>query len=381
MSEQSLRPKVMMLGLRGIPQVQGGVEKHVEELSWLFVEKGWDVEVLGRKPYLPQSQSYRWQGVHVTPLWAPVSMKFEAIAHTALGILVAAFRRPDILHIHAIGPALMTPLARLFGLKVVVTHHGFDYNRDKWGGLARRILKWGEWAGMRFAGQRIAVSDHIAKAMYERYRVPVSYVPNGVSLQAEHGQSDVLAQFNIQKQRYIAMVARIVPEKNQHDLIEAFAKMRASGQFDDIKLVLVGSAEYSSAYGAKIKQLAETTPDVVLTGMQRGNDLTALFTNAALFVLPSSHEGMPIALMEAMGYGLPVLASNITANLEVGLPDSDYFPLGDQDALAQKLAEKLRHPYSPEQAQAQAADVAKHYGWSGIADQTLAVYQKLLEKR
>lgn len=374
----SKRPKVMMLGLRGVPQVQGGVEKHVEELARVFVEKGWDVEVLGRKPYLKQKQAYQWEGVQVTPLWAPVSTKFEAIAHTFLGVLVAAVRRPDILHIHAIGPALLTPLARLFGLKAVVTHHGFDYNRDKWGGLARKMLKTGEWAGMRFASQRIAVSRHIVETMAERYHVSAQFIPNGVTLRESAGTSDVLQQFGLGEKQYVVMVARIVPEKNQHDLIAAFAAMQAAGFHTDKKLVIVGAADHQSPYVDQVKTLAAKTPNVVLTGMQRGDDLAALYSNAALFVLPSSHEGMPIAMMEAMGYGLPVLASNITANLEVGLPEGDYFPLGNTQALAMQMAVKLDQPLSSKQAEAQSAEVAATYGWSGIADQTLAVYQRLI---
>ena len=371
------QPKVMMLGLRGVPQVQGGVEKHVEELSELFVQKGWDVEVLGRKPYLAQKTPYQWEGVQVTPLWAPLSTKFEAIAHTFLGVLVAAVRRPDILHIHAIGPALLTPLARLLGLKTVVTHHGFDYNRDKWGGLARKMLKTGEWAGMRFASQRIAVSRHIAEAMAERYKVSSQFIPNGVTLR-ESGASDVLQKFGLAEKHYVVMVARIVPEKNQHDLIAAFAAMQVAGYHTDKKLAIVGAADHQSPYVDEVKALAAKTPNVVLTGMQRGDDLTALYSKAALFVLPSSHEGMPIAMMEAMGYGLPVLASNITANLEVGLPEADYFPLGDTQALAKQMVEKLGRPFSAEQAAEQSAEIAKNYSWSGIADQTLAVYQRLL---
>lgn len=374
----SKRPKVMMLGLRGVPQVQGGVEKHVEELARVFVEKGWDVEVLGRKPYLKQKQAYQWEGVQVTPLWAPVSTKFEAIAHTFLGVLVAAVRRPDILHIHAIGPALLTPLARLFGLKAVVTHHGFDYNRDKWGGLARKMLKTGEWAGMRFASQRIAVSRHIVETMAERYHVSAQFIPNGVTLRESAGTSDVLQQFGLGEKQYVVMVARIVPEKNQHDLIAAFAAMQAAGYHTDKKLAIVGTADHQSPYVDQVKALAAQTPNVVLTGMQRGDDLAALYSNAALFVLPSSHEGMPIAMMEAMGYGLPVLASNITANLEVGLPEGDYFPLGNTKALAKQMAAKLDQPLSSKQAEAQSAEVAATYGWSGIADQTLAVYQRLI---
>lgn len=374
----SKRPKVMMLGLRGVPQVQGGVEKHVEELARVFVEKGWDVEVLGRKPYLTQKKPYQWEGVQVTPLWAPLSTKFEAIAHTFLGVLVAAVRRPDILHIHAIGPALLTPLARLLGLKTVVTHHGFDYNRDKWGGLARKMLKTGEWAGMRFASQRIAVSRHIAEAMAERYHVSAQFIPNGVTLRETGGASTVLQTFALEQKKYVVMVARIVPEKNQHDLIAAFASMQAAGYHTDKKLAIVGAADHQSPYVDQVKALAAKTPDVVLTGMQRGDDLTELYSNAALFVLPSSHEGMPIAMMEAMGYGLPVLASDITANLEVGLPEADYFPLGDTQALAKQMAEKLDQPFSAAQAAEQSAEIAKNYSWSGIADQTLAVYQRLL---
>ena len=374
----SKRQKVMMLGLRGVPQVQGGVEKHVEELARVFVEKGWDVEVLGRKPYLTQKQAYQWEGVQVTPLWAPVSTKFEAIAHTFLGVLVAAVRRPDILHIHAIGPALLTPLARLFGLKTVVTHHGFDYNRDKWGGLARKMLKTGEWAGMRFASQRIAVSRHIVETMAERYHVSAQFIPNGVTLRESAGTSDVLQQFGLGEKQYVVMVARIVPEKNQHDLIAAFAAMQAAGFHTDKKLVIVGAADHQSPYVDQVKTLAAKTPNVVLTGMQRGDDLAALYSNAALFVLPSSHEGMPIAMMEAMGYGLPVLASNITANLEVGLPEGGYFPLGNTQALAMQMAVKLDQPLSSKQAEEQSAEVAATYGWSGIADQTLAVYQRLI---
>ncbi|MBX8812094.1 glycosyltransferase family 4 protein [Pseudochrobactrum algeriensis] len=367
-----------MLGLRGVPQVQGGVEKHVEELARVFVEKGWDVEVLGRKPYLTQKKPYQWEGVQVTPLWAPLSTKFEAIAHTFLGVLVAAVRRPDILHIHAIGPALLTPLARLLGLKTVVTHHGFDYNRDKWGGLARKMLKTGEWAGMRFASQRIAVSRHIAEAMAERYQVSAQFIPNGVTLRETGGASAVLQTFALEQKKYVVMVARIVPEKNQHDLIAAFAAMQAAGFHTDKKLAIVGAADHQSPYVDQVKALAAKTPNIVLTGMQRGDDLTALYSNAALFILPSSHEGMPIAMMEAMGYGLPVLASDITANLEVGLPEADYFPLGDTQALAKQMAEKLDQPFSAAQAAEQSAEIAKNYSWSGIADQTLAVYQRLL---
>ncbi|PRD44303.1 glycosyl transferase [Phyllobacterium phragmitis] len=370
---QERRPKVMMLGLRGIPDVQGGVEKHVEELSRHFVEMGWDVEVLGRKPYLPNSAPYTWKGITVLPLRAPRSMKFEAIVHTALGVLVAAWRRPDILHIHAIGPALLTPLARLMGLKVVVTHHGFDYHRQKWDRFARTILKLGEGAGMRFANRRIAVSNDIARTMEKRYGVAMQFVPNGVTVRRGVSDTGVLETFGLEPRRYIILVARIVPEKRQHDLIAAFARLNDPS----LKLVLVGSAEYTDSYAGEVMELAGKTPGVVLAGMQTGDDLACLFENAGLFVLPSSHEGMPIALLEAMAYGLPVLASDITANLEIGLPAEDYFPLGNIDELTTALRRKLAEPFSEKEASARSSQVEKDYGWLNISDRTLQVYQEI----
>ncbi|UGX86202.1 glycosyltransferase family 4 protein [Phyllobacterium meliloti] len=371
------QPRVMMLGLRGIPDVQGGVEKHVEELSQQFVDKGWDVSVLGRRRYLLTPDPYVWKRVKVFPLWSPASMKFEAVAHTALGVLFAAYHRPDILHIHAVGPALLTPLARLMGLKVVVTHHGYDYDRQKWGGFAKRILKLGEQAGMRFANARIAVSNDIARTMETRYGVPVQAVPNGVTVRRSVTDTGILQKLGLTPRRYIIMVARIVPEKRQHDLITAFAKLADPS----VKLVLVGSAEFMAAYSQEVEKLAGNVPGVILAGMQTGDDLAILYENARLFVLPSSHEGMPIALLEAMGVGLPVLASDITANLEIGLPPEDYFPLGDVEQLADAMRSKLATPFNTDKAAEQGSVVEREYGWLSISDQTLGVYNAVLKRK
>lgn len=372
MGQGAKKRRVMMLGLRGVPNVQGGVERHVEELARLYVAKGFDVEVVGRSPYLDRKQPYLWEGVKVTPIWAPTSMKFEAIVHTFLGVLRAGFTRPDILHIHAIGPALATPLARLLGLRTVVTHHGFDYNRQKWGRLARTTLKLGEKWGMRFASARIAVSNDIAKTVGQRYNVPVTFIPNGVTLREPSRDPSWLEKHGLAPCRYIALVARIVPEKRQLDLIEAFARLSDPS----LKLALIGSAEYTADYAGEVRARAEAVPGVVLTGALQGEELSALFSQAGLFVLPSSHEGMPIALLEAMGYGLNVLASDITANLEVGLPDDDYFPLGDIDALKNALRRKIDNPLTAEQSQQLIDWIARDYSWDGIADRTLKVYEE-----
>ncbi len=367
------RPRVMMLGLRGIPDVQGGVEKHVEMLSVRLVAHGWSVDVVGRQRYLSKSSSYSWGGIRVFPLWAPRLMALEAIAHTFVGVCFAALRRPDILHIHAIGPALLVPLARLLRMRVVVTHHGYDYDRQKWGTFAKRMLKLGERMGMRLAHGRIAISKEIVETMGERYKVPVAFVPNGVAISPERGGTGILDEFGLKRRRYILLAARLVPEKRQTDLIQAFASLGDAG----VKLVLAGSAEFETPYANEVRAMARDVPGVVLTGFQSGDRLAELFANSMLFVLPSSHEGMPIALLEAMAHGLPVLASDIVANRELGLSADDYFRLGDIDALAIAIARKIENPPSDDEVRSQMAHVESTHSWASVAQKTLAVYRAL----
>jgi glycosyltransferase involved in cell wall biosynthesis len=363
----------MMLGLRGIPDVQGGVEKHVEMLSARLVAHGWSVDVIGRRRYLSQSSSYSWGGIRVFPLWAPRLMALEAIVHTFVGVCFAALRRPDILHIHAVGPALLVPLARILRMRVVVTHHGYDYDRQKWSTFAKLMLKLGERLGMRLANGRIAISKEIVETMGERYKVPVAFVPNGVAVSQGQGGTGILDEFGLTRHRYILLAARLVPEKRQTDLIQAFARLGDTG----VKLVLAGSAEFETPYADEVRATAAGVPDVVLTGFQSGDRLAELFANAALFVLPSSHEGMPIALLEALAHGLPVLASDIVANRELGLSTDDYFPLGDIDALAIAIARKIENPPTDDQVRSQMAHVASTHSWASVAQKTLAVYRTL----
>lgn len=366
--------RVMFLGLRGFPQVQGGVETHAEHLCPLLVELGCQVEVIVRSPYMPPERGESWRGVRFVRACAPKSKGLEAIVHTFLGVLVAAWRRPDILHIQAIGPALMTPLARLLGLRVVVTHHGPDYDRQKWRGLARGILKLGERFGMRWSNGRIVISEVIRSLVRQKHGADSVLIPNGVVLPALPDDHQALDSFGLEAGRYIVLVSRLVPEKRHLDLIEAFRQAGLEGW----KLAIVGGSDHPDAYVNDLLETARRTPGVVCTGFQSGAQLAELFGRAGMFVLPSSHEGLPIALLEALAYGLPVIASDIPANLEVGLPASHYFPLGDVDALAQRLREVASQPLSAEDREAQRRWVGERYDWRRIAEQTLAVYRAVV---
>ncbi|MEO1281050.1 MAG: glycosyltransferase family 4 protein [Pseudomonadota bacterium] len=368
--------RITVLGLRGCPDVQGGVERHVEHLAPRLAAHGCDVEVIVRKPYVTPKQPSQWKGTRLQPIPCPTHKSTEAAVHTFLGVLHAGFRRrPDILHIHAVGPGLMVPLARLLGLRVVVTHHGYDYDRDKWGMVAKTMLKLGEWFGMRLSSKRIAVSRSIAGNMRARYFTDVAAIPNGVNPPPANPDTTALEAFGLNPGRYILAVGRLVPEKRHIDLIEAFAAADLQGW----KLAIVGAADHPDAYSRSVEDKAAKTDNVVMTGFQKGAQLDALYTHAGLFALVSTHEGLPIALLEALSYGLPCVASDIEANMEVGLADADYYPVTNINALTEQLKTKSGHGLTDDVKKRRTEHVAKHFSWDQIAHATIGVYRAALK--
>jgi glycosyltransferase involved in cell wall biosynthesis len=365
--------RVIFLGLRGFPGVQGGVETHAEHLCPLLADLGCEVTAIVRSPYMPPEKGASWHGVRFVRVWSPKSKGMEAIIHTFLGVLVAAWQRPDVLHIQAIGPALMTPLARLLGLKVVVTHHGPDYDRQKWGRFARLVLRLGERWGMRLANERIVISEVIREITQAKHGRTSVLIPNGVKLPELAVSDNIIRQFGLEPGKYVLLVSRLVPEKRHLDLVEAFRNANIPGW----KLVLVGAADHPDAYTQRVLETARGGQDIVCTGYQTGVALSELYSHSGLFVLPSSHEGLPIAMLEALSYGRPVVASDIPANLEVGLPAECYFKLGDVSELAQKLCEFSARSLTAKQVEQRRMWVVERYDWRHIGERTLAVYREV----
>jgi glycosyltransferase involved in cell wall biosynthesis len=367
--------RIMVLGLRGFPDVQGGVETHAEHLYPRLRPLGCETEVIVRSRYMPADRGDVWRGVRFRRIWSPKSKRFEAIVHTALGVLYAAMRRPDVLHIHAIGPAVMTPLARILGLRVVVTHHGPDYERQKWGYLAKATLRLGERFGMRWSNDRIVISDTIRKIVWEAHHRDSVLIPNGVALQDLEESSDLLRPFGLASGKYVLIVSRLVPEKRHHDLIQAFHK----AEMPEWKLAIVGGSTHPDEYSRSVLASSQAHADVVCTGTQTGKVLSQLYSHAGVFVLPSSHEGLPIALLEALGFGLPVIASDIPANLEIALPRRNYFPLGDVEELAARLRTVAGSLDTDADRRLRRLWVSERYDWGRVAVQTLGVYRHVLQ--
>jgi glycosyltransferase involved in cell wall biosynthesis len=361
----------MVLGLRGIVDVPGGIETHARKLYPLLARLGCEVEVVQRSAYYPGARPRAWHGVGLKYLWSPRQSALETAVHTVLGVLYAGIKRPDILHLHAVGPAFLAPLARLLGLRVVVTHHAADYRREKWGTVAKRVLAEGERLGMRYAHGRIAVSEALADLVRSRYGVTANVIPNGAPRVLRTPSMHALQELGVEAGRYVLCVARLDRVKRQLDLIEAFERARLARW----KLVLVGALDEADEYSRRIVSRAERIPNIVLAGFRQGRALRELFSHCGVFVLPSSLEGQPIALLEALSYGVPVLASDLAENRALPIRPESLFAVGDVAALAGLLRRAAAGEHAAEEM---LVAHKEKYSWRRSAEMTRGVYERVL---
>ncbi len=363
--------KILVTGTRGVPNIQGGVETHCMELYPRLVKMGNNITVVNRKPYVKKFRK-EYKGVKLLTFYTPRKKFLEAFVHTFLSIIYAWIKRYQIIHIHAIGPCLLVPLARILGLKVVITNHGPDYKRQKWGKLARIILKLGEKWGTKYANKIIVISRFIKNIIERKYKRFDSYlIYNGVDRPYNSNGNGYLKNLGLKEKSYILAVGRFVPEKGFHDLIDAYLKLEQK----EIKLVIAGDADHETQYSRNLKINAKKS-GCVLTGFIEGNKLSQIFSNAKLFVLPSFHEGLSIALLEAISYGIDVLASDIPANKEVGLQKYSYFKAGNIQELTNKLKKKLQNNNDLSDF-----DIINcRFNWDKIAEHTHRVYSDLLQQ-
>jgi glycosyltransferase involved in cell wall biosynthesis len=365
--------KICVVGLRGIPGVMGGIESHCEQIFPRL--KGlcanYDISIIGRHPYISGS-AREFGGLTVIPLPAARGKYLEAISNTIIAVLYARFvRHSAVVHIHGIGPALLGPLARMLGMKLIVTHHGRDFEREKWNAFAKLVLRLGERCAISASNRVIVVSKSVAEALQKRYpmlKSKIVYIPNGATEFAPSAPLDearqALERFGLTPGNYILGVGRLVPEKGFHILIAAFKA--ANPKF---KLLIVGKADHEDTYSRSL--LAEASDTICFAGFQAHETLRTLYENASLFVLPSTHEGLPISALEAANLGVPVLLSDIQANLDIELPPVNYFPVGDTAALSAKLL--MNHEFY----KADRASIARRFNWGAITAATKMVYDTL----
>ena len=345
---------IAVIGTRGFPGIQGGVEAHSYHLYTHMQDV--KVRLYRRRAYLTEQSSQTFPNIEYIDLPSTRVKGFEAVWHTLLSVLHIAFHRPDVVHIHNIGPGMFAPLVRLMGLPVVLTYHSPNYEHSKWSAPARWLLRQCEKISLRFSNPVIFVNRH---QMEKCGALDKSvFIPNGIDPVTRSTSTNFLNQHGIHEGQYLLAVGRLTPEKGLEYLVEAANRLPQVTQ-----VVIAGASDHDSTYRQLLEKL-DTGKKVVFTGFTTGEDLRQLYSHARCFVLPSVNEGFPMVLLEAMAYGLPILCSDIPGTRQVDLPEQDYFTVQDTDALCSAITRLLETP-----VETQHYDLEK-YDWNTIAAAT-----------
>ena len=369
--------KIAMIGHKRVPSREGGVEIVVEELSTRLVKKGHQVDVYNRRGKNVQDKKAdkdkrkikEYQGVRIITVPTINRKGIDALIYSFLASIRALFGKYDVLHYHAEGSCAMLWIPHLFKKKIVVTIHGLDWQRSKWGGFATKYIKFGERLAVKYANEIIVLSKSMQKYFKDTYNRDTVFIPNGVNMPKMREPNIINKKYGLTNGSYILFLARIVPEKGLHYLIEAFKQINT-----DKKLVIAGGASHTNDYLEKIKNMANEDNRIIMTGFVQGEELEELYSNCYLYCLPSDVEGMPISLLEAMSYGCNCLVSDIEENTQV----CGQYGYTFKKSNVKELKEKLDSIINENNTNINTEDIKKYitnkFNWNDVTDKLVELY-------
>jgi len=365
--------KIAMIGQKGIPTLFGGVERHVEEISWRLAKNGHQVFVYARSYYTPP-KTEKYRGVIIIRLPSVRTKHLDAFTHTFIATWHALFKiRPEVIHYHGIGSALCLWIAKLFSpkIKIVFTFHSQDYFHQKWGKIAQTALRIGEKIGCSLADEILTVSLLLQKYVQMKYKRKSSFIPHGVN-QEKYLPANLIKKWGLKKNSYILVVTRLIPHKGVHYLIKAYRGIKT-----DKKLVIVGPSFYTRDYERKLKEMAKNNSKIIFVGAQQGNILKELYSQAYLFTSASEQEGLPLNVMEAASFGRPLLLSNIPEHQNIFGDLPVFFKNKNVRDLRKKLIFILQNPQMACQKGKKIQEYGqKNYDWDKSVKQIISVYNK-----
>lgn len=377
------RLRIAMIGHKRIPSREGGVEIIVEQLSVRLAALGHQVDAYNRyghhvsgKKYDEEygrgdRKYYKKVRIRIVPTFR--SSKLNAIVYSFLATIRAAFLPYDVMHYHAEGPCAVLWIPKLLGKKIVVTVHGLDWQRAKWGNFASGVIKFGEKMAVKYADEIIVLSKNVQQYFRDTYGRETAFIPNAVEKPELRPAELITEKYGLKGDDYFLYLARIVPEKGVHYLIEAFREIDT-----DKKLVIAGGNSQAVEYMDMVHAMAAEDKRIIMTDFVQGQVLEELYSNAYAFILPSDVEGMSVGLLEAMSYGRCCLVSDICENTEVVEDKALTFIKSDVRDLRVKLEYLLQRPEVVEEYKRQGCDfICGKYNWEDIIRETLAVYKKV----
>ena len=371
--------KIVMLGHKHIPSREGGVEVVVEELSTRMAKLGHEVTCYNRnsKHVMDKNEEIgklgEYKGVKIKRVLTIDKKGLSAITSSFFASIKALFSKADVVHYHAEGPCYWIWIVKFFSKKrIVVTIHGLDWQRSKWGGFASKIIKKGEKRAVKYADEIIVLSKNVQNYFKEVYSRDTIYIPNGVNKPNILKANIITKKYKLKKDDYILYLGRIVPEKGIHYLIEAYNNIKI-----DKKLVIAGGSSDTDEYYKELKELSKNNKNIIFTGFVQGKELEELYSNSYIYVLPSDLEGMPLSLLEAMSYGNCCLTSNIEECSSVIEDKGVTFKKSNVKDLQDKLEYLCNNVQEVNKYKKESQEyILSKYNWDDVVLKTLELYLK-----
>jgi glycosyltransferase involved in cell wall biosynthesis len=368
---------IAMLGHKRIPSREGGIEVVVEELCTRMVKCGHKVTCFNRNGHHVSGKKYdgsslkEYKGIRLKKVPTINHRGFAAMSSSVFGAIAAAFGNYDVVHFHAEGPAFMCWLPKLFGKRIVVTVHGLDHKRAKWGRFASLYIRLGEKNAVRFADDIIVLSADVQKYFKDTYGRDTVFIPNGVNMPTIKKADEINQKWGLEEDSYILYLGRLVPEKGIRYLIEAFKGVKT-----DKKLVIAGGSSDTGKFLNELKEMAKGDNRIIFTGFVQGEVLEELYSNDYIYTLPSDLEGMPLSLLEAMSYGNCCLTSDISECADVVEDKAVVFKKSDVLELRNQMQRLCDDNALVKKYKDGAAEyICGKYNWDEVVKRTLRLYR------
>jgi glycosyltransferase involved in cell wall biosynthesis len=271
----------------------------------------------------------------------------------------------DVVHFYNAASIFGGLIVLSLGKPLVITLDGVEWERDKWGTVARAVWRLSTWLAIRLATEVVCDSKVVKALLEKRLEANLKYIPYGAKcVEAASGNN---GNFGLERSRYYVFVGRLVPEKAVELLLDAYAELSQS-----MPLVIIGDNEDDPEYVSGLHRRAKG--NVKFLGFRYGAEYEGLLSHARAYLSASKVEGTSPSLLTAMGSRVCCLVRGIPENRETGGDSVLYF-----DGTIEDLIEKWRlvmdnHDVVAEYGLRGYERVKSTYDWAVVTEQYIAAY-------
>lgn len=330
--EAAQTQSVAIIGTRGYPSYYGGFETAVRKLAPYLCDSGWDVTVYGRPGAVKEGDPSHDRRVTVLKTFGIESKSLSTLSYGLTSVLSALVKRPDVVLVMNVANGYWLPLLRLRNIPTVVNVDGMEWERAKWGKVAKSVFKFGAKLTARYGTTLITDAKEIQRRWRKDFGRDSLFIPYGGET-----PEDLPLEDGLTHRGYVLLVARFVPENTVAEFFKAVETIAV-----EHPVVLVGATGYGGELDDRAAALASTLSNVRWLGHVKDDvRLFSLFQHAGAYFHGHSVGGTNPALVQAMACGAPIVARDTVYNREV-LADTALFCNPDPRSIAQSVEDLMK---------------------------------------